>query len=471
MDWIIQLFGRFHPLVVHLPIGMLFLAFLFECLSRFRPYRSLGSAVQPSLLLGAISACAAVVSGLLLAREGGYDDALLQQHQNFGIATTILAIILFFIRKKATNFIQDKKKLKSARILLLVPLMALLSLTGHLGGSMTHGEGYLFEFLTENSASDPLIKLRAITNPDDAMLYQDIIEPILASKCYSCHSSKKRKGELRLDQVEFILQGGKHGPVISDIPDSSSLYSSLMLPMEDKLHMPPKERPQLSSSEISLIQAWIAGGAGFQKKVNSFAQAAKIKKYLNTLIAQGQQAPMLPVENVSAPDIKTLDVLKEKGVLVLPVDHESNYLSVNFVNARSITDAELQLLLPLKKQLLWLNLGRTKIKDEGLKVVGQLAALRQLHLDYTMISDEGIKHLTALSELNYLNLVGTKITDQGLAHLSRLKNIKNIFVYQTQVTEKGLKDFSVKIPEAYVDTGGYTLPKLPSDTIIFKRKI
>jgi len=146
-------------------------------------------------------------------------------------------------------------------------------------------------------------------------------------------------------------------------------------------------------------------------------------------------------------------------------------LSVSFVNAVPVTDADLSLLLPLKEQLLWLNLGRTKITDEGLKVIAQLPALRQIHLNNTLIGDEGIRHLTSLTEVNYLNLVGTKLTDVGLTHLAAMKKLKNIFVYQTDVTAGGLKNLSSQLPSASVDTGGYTLPKLASDSVVYKRDI
>jgi hypothetical protein len=336
---------------------------------------------------------------------------------------------------------------------------------------MTHGEDYLFESLIVEQKDDPMERLKAIANTDDAILYQDIIEPILDSKCYSCHSSKKRKGDLRLDQVEFMMQGGKHGAIIeAENPDSSSLYSRLMLPVEDELHMPPGERPQLSSSEISLVKTWIEEGASFDKKVNNFAQASKIKNYIAALITQMHSEPLIPAEEVSAADGHAISALQQKGVLILQVGNQTNYLSASFVNARSVTDADLQLLLPLKRQLLWLNLGRTKITDEGLKVIAQLPALRQIHFDHTLITDDGIKHLNPLAELNYINLVGTKITDEGLSYLSSMKKLKNIFVYQTAVTSKGLQDFSGKLPDARVDTGGYTLPQLASDSIVFRRK-
>lgn len=471
MHWLTQFFGRFHPLLVHLPIGILFLAFLFECLSQFKAYRNLRSAVQPALFWGGLFAIASVISGFFLSQEGGYEDRLLTLHQYMGIATVAAAVVLYIVRLKSARYVQHKARRNQVHLLLFLPLIALLSFTGHLGGSMTHGEEYLFEPLaTAEEISDPAVSFKSISNVDEAVLYQDVIEPILHLKCYSCHSSKKRKGALRLDEIAFIEQGGKHGAVIEDVADSSSLYSRLVLPLDDELHMPPNERPQLSSSEIALIKAWIDEGASFQKKVNAFAEATRIKKYITTLTEQSRQEQLIPAEAVPAADAKILDTLRTKGILIIPVADESHYLSVSFVNARSVTDADLQLLMPLKTQLLWLNLGRTTVTNEGLKIIAQLSSLRQLHLGYTSVNDDGLKQLASLAQLRYLNLVGTPITDKGLAHLVALKKLQKIFLYQTQVTAGGIKDLATRVPALKIDTGGYALPALASDTVTFKRK-
>jgi hypothetical protein len=80
---------------------------------------------------------------------------------------------------------------------------------------------------------DPAVRIRAIASVPDAILYRDVIQPILESRCYDCHSSAKEKGDLRLDKEEFIQKGGKHGPVIKAGPaDSSAIFKRLMLPLQ-----------------------------------------------------------------------------------------------------------------------------------------------------------------------------------------------------------------------------------------------
>ena len=472
MQTLIEFFGRFHPLLVHLPIGILFLAFIFEFASYFSKFKKLRQAIQPSLFVGALFSIAAVLSGLILSNEGGYDDRLLILHRNTGIATAIFTTLLYFLRKSAVTYFQDRGKRKVVRIFLFIPLVGLLSLTGHLGGSITHGEGYLFSFDSEtDQESPPKFKVLSASEADSAIYYTDVIEPILRSRCYSCHSSSKQKGQLRLDRPEFISKGGKHGVIIDAVTvDSSELFKRLMLPLEDEHHMPPNEKPQLSSAEIALIQAWLEEGASFNNRISAFKQVSKIKSYLNSVLSQSVRRSLIPDEVVPEADPKPVSALRALGVLVIPLGDETNYLSVNFVNARSATDKELAMLLPLKNQLLWLNLGRTNITDEGLKTIGQLSNLTLLNLEYTRIGDSGIEQLMQLKRMTTLNLVGSQVSDNGLVHIGRLTNLNKVYVYQTGVTSKGVEQLMKDRPKLEIDTGGYEMPRLVTDTLIFKGK-
>lgn len=468
MYWILQFFGRFHPLFVHLPIGILFLAFLFECLSNFKRYASLRVAVAPALLIGAFFAVASVISGLFLSQEGGYEDSVVDLHRNLGIATAIFTIVLYLFQAKPIQYFSRYAERNSIRIISFLVLITLLSITGHFGGTLTHGEEYLFEYISSTEeAKDPSEKLKAIHNVDSAVLYSEIIQPILDSRCYSCHSSRKQKGELRLDGLAFIMQGGDNGKVIEPgIADSSTLYKRLMLPLEDEDHMPPNEKSQPSSAEIALVKAWIEEGADFEKRVDKYTESSKIKTYFQLLVAQSQTEKLIPTEEVPAADPNVVTQLRAKGVIVLPVGSETNYLTVNFVNTKLVSEEDLKLLLSLKSQLVWLDLKATSISDEGLREISQLTALRKLNLDYTSITDKGIEYIGSLSELTSLNLVGTKITDEGLIRLATLKKLKNIFLYKTGVTANGFANFTSASPSVNIDTGGYQLPKIVGDSAV-----
>ena len=466
------IFGRFHPLLVHFPIGFLFLAGLFEFLSYFKKYRKLRGAVQTTLFWGAVFSTLSAASGYILSQEGGYDDRLVMLHKNAGIVTATFAWILFFIRRSAVTFFHEKEKQKLVRIFLFVPMLGVLSLTGHLGGSLTHGEEYFFPPDPDDESSGKLsLSASVVAHPDSAVLYRDVVEPILRSKCYGCHSSVKQKGQLRLDKPELIRKGGKHGTIINNhIVDSSALYSRMMLPLEEEKHMPPNEKPQLESAEIDLVHAWIEGGASFEKQIREFKSPAKIKEYLSALSDEFTQPSLIPDRNVNAASPKAIEALTSKGVIVLPVAKDNHYLSVNFVNARTLDDDDLSLLLPLREQLLWLNLGRTKITDKGLVTISQLSNLTQLSLEYTAISDAGILPMTQLSSLTILNLVGTAVGDVGVSRLATLKSLNKVFVYKSNVTKKGVLALKQSVPKLMTDTGSYMLAPRITDTLVFGKR-
>jgi uncharacterized membrane protein len=471
MDFITSFFGRFHPLLVHLPIGILFLAFLFECLSLKKSYRGLRKAIQPALLWGSVFAIAAAISGYFLRQEGGYEDDLADLHQNFGIATALLCLAVYVIRARMKYWVNDPLKRKQLRILLFLPLIILLSVTGHWGGSLTHGEDYLFSAMSFESQEpmDPATKLRTISNVEEAVLYDHVIQPILEARCYDCHSSRKQKGDLRLDRIEYIVRGGKNGEVISEgPPDSSSLYKRLVLPVEDEHHMPPGEKPQLSSSEIALIKYWVEEEANFEKPIGAFQSNEKIAAIIRTL----QEAPAeswIPSQPVDAANAKALARLNAAGITPMPLAESNNHLMVTFTGFQEVTDEQINTLQEINDQLVWLNLSHTPITDEQLDGISKLRKLRVLYLNNTGISDAGLEKLAPLAELRSLSLVGTNITDASIATFEKLKSLTNLFLFQTNVTGKGIADFSAAHQEVKVDTGNYRLKELPTDTIVYKK--
>ena len=89
-----------------------------------------------------------------------------------------------------------------------IVVLGIVSYTGHLGGSLTHGEGYL----SFNPASKA--DLERTNDFNQALVFRDLVHPILEDKCGSCHNSSKKKGRLSFASMEALLKGGKHGEVI-----------------------------------------------------------------------------------------------------------------------------------------------------------------------------------------------------------------------------------------------------------------
>src|SRR6185295_11436646 len=169
--------GHFHVVLVHLPIGILLLACVFQWLERRPKFSSLRTATNIALLTGMSCAILAALTGYLLSFSGDYDEGLVITHQWFGISVGAVSIAMFYFHSKAAPF----KTQLSISILLFV----LIIITGHLGGSLTHGSDYLTK--SWGLSSDTVAQRKPIPNVQEAIVYSDIIQPVLQQKCYSCH--------------------------------------------------------------------------------------------------------------------------------------------------------------------------------------------------------------------------------------------------------------------------------------------
>jgi hypothetical protein len=246
-----------------------------------------------------------------------------------------------------------------------------------------------------------------------------------------------------------------------------------LLPTENEDHMPPREKPQPNDRQIALLHWWIENGADTTSKVKDLSQPAPIDKYLLALQAdhiEHKLPPNIPQAAVEKADDKAIEQLKEKGVILLPVAQNSNYLMANFVTASNISDKDMSLLLPLKKQLVWLKLGDRNISDSAMTYIAQCENLTLLQLDSTHITDKGLQKLQTLKQLQSLNLVGTSITDAGLASLKDLKQLQSIYLYETKVDKRNWIQLQRMFPKTVLDSGGYDVPLFPNDTVVLKAK-
>ncbi|HKZ65513.1 MAG TPA: c-type cytochrome domain-containing protein [Chitinophagaceae bacterium] len=454
-----DLIGRFHPVLVHLPIGILLLACFFQILTIKNRFTVLQPAIPVMFFWGMIGAVLSCISGYMLSLSGDYDGQLVGRHQWMGIFVAIASLILYLLYKLSIGE-------KAARIFSL-GIIILITITGHLGGSLTHGSDYLTEGL--NSDDEKGVVMKPIPNIQEAALYADVVQPLLQAKCYNCHGPNKQKGKLRLDRQEFILKGGKDGKVIeSGKADESEMIERMLLPLSDEDHMPPKEKKQLTPAEISLLHWWINTGADFSKKVKDLPQTEQIKPVLLSLQSGSSDVENAITDVPDAPVVKPDEVsvkrLKDAGVVVIPVAKNSNYLSVSFFTAGPGADTLVKLLEPLKKQIVWLKLDNAAISDAAMDEIAKLSVLTRLQLSNTNIADKGLVKLQSLQQLQSLNLVGTKVTAQGVMQLNKIKSLKNLYLYHTGVNNKDWALLQKSFPTTQLDSGKYVVPTFVTDT-------
>ncbi|MEO6245482.1 MAG: DUF1549 domain-containing protein, partial [Opitutaceae bacterium] len=102
---------------------------------------------------------------------------------------------------------------------------------------------------------------RAAGSADDLEFFEKKIRPLLAERCYECHSvEKKIKAGLRLDHAEGWRTGGDSGAaVVPGDVDRSPLIKAVRYSGLEFEAMPPKS--QLAREEVMLLEEWVRRGA------------------------------------------------------------------------------------------------------------------------------------------------------------------------------------------------------------------
>ncbi|WP_395745531.1 c-type cytochrome domain-containing protein [Prosthecobacter sp.] len=325
--------GRFHPILLHLPVGILALLCLFELIcSTRRGEQKFGEASLLMLLLGAAGAELAVFAGIMLSREGGYAGGNFTLHQTMALLGTAGVLIALVIRLAAMG--RGSWELLNAYRAVYFISFGIMGLGAHFGGNMSHGNKFLTQHAPEwlkapmvamekwmlgfvekpkpektppSADVKPEVKPEVKTEPPmdkggtpppvtppapapapaggEKLVFQDVILPILTAKCNKCHSEEKSKGDLRMDTYEMAMKGGENGSnfVAGNLKDSLSI-SRIMLPDSDDEHMPPDGKDQLTPEEIALLKWWVEQGASGTQKVKDAKFPAELQATVDGIL-------------------------------------------------------------------------------------------------------------------------------------------------------------------------------------------
>lgn len=462
----LQAVGRVHPLILHFPIVILIMAMLLEFF-RFRKdiaandfYKNL---THNLLLSGTLLAGVTVFMGLILSQEEGYAGNTLFWHKWTGIAVFFVASVIYFTRNTGWYKAPLAKVAAITTVLIIV-------VSGHYGAALTHGEDFISQPL---AAYYPQKQVPF----EDALVFDDVIKPILVNKCASCHSPAKLKGELILTDSASIMKGGKSGSLFNaEAPPLSLLLQRLHLPEEERKHMPPARRPQLTEAEAMLLTRWIeASKLYFSQKVAALPVQDSLRIAAATLLKPS--GDVAEVYDFPAADEKVLGKLNTDYRTILPLAKESPALAVNLYNRDVYSAKQLQELDVIKKQVVSLDLNKLPVSDADLKNLSQFENLRHLYLNFTNITAAGLKNLEPLLHLQSLAISGTNINYKDLnAELPAFKGLKTITVWNTPLTPAEIKQLQtankgVMVIEGFVDDGSEPLklnpPQVENTSMVF----
>ncbi|MRS64386.1 DUF1549 domain-containing protein [Larkinella terrae] len=251
-----------HPLIVHFPVGLLCVALLLEIIGWSRKSNDMRAGITALVWIGAISSVIAAAFGLILINQEEYGGQTVTVHQWSGLATMTLALITVFALRSGRQALY--------RTLLFLTVFG-VTIAGHYGALLTHGEDYLTSVLPfgneKEAPTAPNPNLAFISNTNQPLNPKQIedlnleVRSILAHNCYSCHSATKTKGELRLDKKELLFKGGENGPILKvGHPEDSDMIRRVKLPAGHDDAMPTKGK-RLTEKEIAVLEFWIKQGA------------------------------------------------------------------------------------------------------------------------------------------------------------------------------------------------------------------
>jgi hypothetical protein len=116
----------------------------------------------------------------------------------------------------------------------------------------------------------PLLVLIAVANASGSSAAEPAridfardVQPILKSRCYSCHDGRKHRADLRLDVKANTLRGGESGkPAVVPGDSNKSELLRRITTTDDDLVMPPGGK-RLSEAQVKLLRDWIDAGAAW----------------------------------------------------------------------------------------------------------------------------------------------------------------------------------------------------------------
>lgn len=449
-EWL-QAFGRMHPLMLHLPIGMFVMMIALIIFKKYFEAVALNALILFALYLTSIASAFTAFMGLVLSGEGGYDADLLNGHMITGIALSFLSWALLLV---AVHF-PEKQKLFTAG--LIISFICLL-ITGHLGASITHGEDFVLQPLREKG-------LQEIT--DSTTLYEAAISPLFERKCTSCHNEKKAKGELIMTSLDKLIEGGENGlAFVAGNAEKSLLIERILLPEEHDDHMPPAGKPQLTSAEVKLLHHWIQSGADTKTAWTKFAVRDSVRLIAEPMIRATQKPVETQQYTFEFASSSVIEDLNTPFLTVAQFSANEPALKADFFLRQAFDRHKLNELSSIKEQLVVLNLANMPITDEDLKSLAQFKNLERLILNNSDVSGKGLSNLSELKKLASLSLTGTKTDLASARNFGNIASLKEVFIWNTAIQPSEVKELEKMFPEihwsaGYVPTEGEVLRLTP----------
>ena len=446
---LLDFLGSLHPLIVHLPIGIVLLTIAIDVFMRNK-----NNSVQRVITMGwffsFFSGLLAALFGWFLGDNGYYFESQIDIHKWSGIAFVSICFIIWLLRY--INFRFTKSFNRSVNLTSII----LLTITGHFGGEMTHGQNYLFENLpyTQKKISVTTLSETKRSNNDSLFVYEDLIHPVLEEKCIACHNQNLASGGLNMSSIETMIKGGNSGAGIQNgNPFKSLIYKRVSFPHDHPKFMPPTGVP-LSYDQIATLEWWIDNGAEKQMPVTLTRNDPKTLRLMELQYGLDlREKTYLETLSLSSPSQEDLKLIEGEEYIWRFLNPEQSFLDLKFTK-KKIEINDLLKVQSIKNNITWLNLADCMLNDNHLSYISNFPNLTRLKIQKNpLITNKGIEALQKLEHLTELNLYGTRVSNNTLITLGQMKSLKKLFVWNTRITDKDIADFKALHPHIEVIAG------------------
>ena len=432
---ITTLIGHLHPVVVHLPIGFLALAILFELLSYFKKFEQLKIAIPITLLVGFITAVLSCIFGYLLSIGGEYEFSKINNHKIAGITLALASGLLFISTTTVVKKIFSIPRLIFSSLCVVVLLIMIY--TGHQGGSLTHGSDYLsIKLIDEPIRKKPI-------SVAEALLFEEVVQPILIQRCGQCHREGKMKGQFSVQTLETLLKGGKtRAAIVAGSLNKSELFNRITLDPSNEKYMPADGKTPLTKAEIEIIQWWIEKGMATKgKKIAELKVSPEIQSKIAAVLGIGNSTAVSETAitenskiNPEIPAISNtalIDSLRNKGINVRLMLHQPVMLDITIPPGMNASLNTIKpILQSIAKNVIWLNLSDNGLTDNDLDFLSGMTNLEKLRLEKNPITDKIVPQLSGLKHLEAVNLNETNVSEAGIEKLRQVPGIKRVYQWK-----------------------------------------
>jgi len=438
-EWLINS-GKLHPLFLHLPIALvIFNLPLYYFLKLNSDNLKLQQLYKSSLVCTALLTTLTALAGLLLSGGGDYDPDTIFLHKWLGVGTAVFTHVQIYL----FNWLEKRTRVGYTTAILAIVILVTGS---HYGGTLTHGDGYLSIQPKEVANKFPV--LNTTTTVFDAA-----VAPVIATKCLSCHNNAKMKGGLNMSDFQLLQKGGKNGAIFTaGNPDASMMIERMLLDMDDKKHMPPKGKFQLTENEILLFSKWIETGANATTTYHSLDKSDSLKLLIDEIRKSETITKTEKTYVFQAASQSKIDELNTPFRRILPLAYQSPALSVKFYLKEKFSINMLEECKSISTQVVEINLSNMPVDDKLFPLLSQFENLEKLNLNGTSITGKNLNELVKNKNLQQLSLASTVVNLLSLDGLAK-SAIKHVYLWNTKVTEQDLVSLKKKMPSIAWDLG------------------